>query len=175
MKLAQRETNLRPKPIPTQDSAPTEERADEKIRAILLPLATGPGPLTRTDILAALDAACPNRKKSKTIGSASSRSPVDKTPIPSLTITGKCLEAAGFRVSKEITIRIGQDFVLVTVDNPGPDPRVDAEYEKIKNNRQQMQDIYDKLMFGRPVREILAYAERMEADKEDKSKVVETE
>jgi hypothetical protein len=174
MKLELRKANAELMTLATPGPARVEEQQDETIRATLLSLATVSGPLTRPDILAALDAVCPTRKKFRTIGSASSRSLEDKTPIPSLTITGKSLEAAGLRVSKKVTVRIGQDFVLVTVDNPGPDPKVDAEYERIKSNRQQMQDIYDKLMFGRPVREILAYAERMEAEKEGQKKLAET-
>src|SRR5580658_2709495 len=144
MNLRQIEPNPQPETIPTPDPAPVEEHLDESIRTILLPLATGSGPLTRADLLAALDAACPTLKRSRKMATTKCRRAEDKTPIPSLTITGKCLERAGFRFSKKVTVRIGRDFVLVTVDKPGPDPEVDAECERVKDNRQQMQDIYDK-------------------------------
>lgn len=85
------------------------------------------------------------------------------------------LEAAGFRVSKMVTVRVAENVILITLDNPGSDPKVDAEYARIRNYRQNMQDVYDKMLFGRPVRELLEYAHAKMQEEEQLTKVAEPE
>jgi hypothetical protein len=159
-----------PATTPVPELKPVDDTPDARLRALLASLLAQSEPITPSDILAVLDSMCPSRKKTRKVVPLPGKSGLfDKTPIPSITVGGRYLEDAGFRVSKLVTVRVARNLVVITLDNAGPDPKVDAEYERIAGYRQNMADIYDTMMYGRPVGEILAYAAKME-EEERKSK-----
>ena len=131
-------------------------------------MVNGPEQITPAAVFAALDETTPCQKKTRTIVSAPNKGISDKAPRPSLTITGKGLEAVGFRITKKVTVRMYENMIVVTVDNPGPDPAVDDYYERIEKNRTQMSDIYDTMLYGRPLREIEMYARMMEKEEQER-------
>lgn|GEM_PF-6957144 len=137
--------------IPVPESKPADDTPDARLRALLASLLAQSEPITPSDILAVLDTMCPGRKKTRKVVPLPGQSRLfDKTPIPSITVGGRYLEDAGFRVSKLATVRVARNLVVITLDNPGPDPKVDAEYERIAVYRQNMADIYDKMMTADP-------------------------
>lgn len=68
--------------------------------------------------------------------------------LPALRFGGQILEAAGFRVGKKITLKVQRHKITITLDKPGPDPQIDQRYQKIKENRDIMQEASRKLIEG---------------------------
>jgi hypothetical protein len=147
---------------------PAADTEQEKLRAGLLPLALGTVPLTIPEVLATLDAVRPVKKRSRTISAAPGDFHRRSMPLPKFILSGQYLEEAGFRIGKKVTVRTAPDLILITVDNPGPDPAIDAKYEALQNGRWKMWDIVDRFVGSHPQRlaEMEEAAKQKDAERE---------